>query len=84
MRSPGCAVSELRRRWPRAAPGARAARRTLPHLRGTIEHLWAVHAEPPPLIGLVRGVPPVAYVNPFSRLGLRLREQRQQARRGEP
>src|SRR5439155_12339207 len=55
-----------------------------PTQRGKIERLWAVHEGPPPLVAVVRGVPPVAHVNPFSRVGLILREQRQQARRGEP
>src|SRR5919108_5027500 len=73
----------LRRRRPRAAPGARAPRRTLPPQRGKIERLGAVHEEPPPLVAVVRGVPPVAHVNPFPRVGLLRREQRQQARRGK-
>jgi hypothetical protein len=52
--------------------------------RGKIERLGAVHEEPPSLVAVARGMPPVAHVNPFPRVGLMLREQRQQARRGEP
>jgi hypothetical protein len=40
-----------------------------PTQRGKIERLWAVHEEPPPLVAVVRGVPPVAHVNSFSRVG---------------
>jgi len=66
---------------PLSVPGSLV--RCFPPQGGQLKRGGAVDEERPSLVTVIRGVLPVAHVNPCPRVGLMLREQGQQARRDE-